>query len=259
MKLGDRIVRAAGGCVRHVVVANRLDSTQGTAVRLLEQIAAEDVALGTTLIVAREQARGHGRNGREWVSPPGGLYMTWLRTWEGNVSPEMLPILAAAAAVRAVDAVAPGLVGLKWPNDLLVEGAKLGGILVSARRGERPGVAVGLGLNLRTVPGRGAGERFRAACLADHADLGPWEETTATLAGRFATALDAFLDAPDGGLALWRERLIHREGDRMTVRTGDGALLEGTFEGLTREGYLTLRSGASVRTIAAGDVIHWEA
>lgn len=108
-------------------------------------------------LAAREQSGGRGSRGRAWTSPAGGLWLSVLRRATGPASGIELVSLRAGLAVRAALARAlPHLppIQLKWPNDLLVEDRKVGGILVEARwQGDRLlWVAIGLGVNVRNDP-----------------------------------------------------------------------------------------------------------
>lgn len=100
-----------------------------------------------TVVLAEEQTAGRGRSGHTWHAPPGsGLLVSTLLPG-GGVPPVHLPLLVGLAAARAAESVSPGVeVGIKWPNDLVVRGRKLGGILCERHHGA---VITGLGLNVR--------------------------------------------------------------------------------------------------------------
>jgi BirA family biotin operon repressor/biotin-[acetyl-CoA-carboxylase] ligase len=104
-----------------------------------------------TLILADEQTAGRGRHGRSWRSAPGcGVWLTVLERPGSPAALEVLSLRAGLAAARALDAFAAGPVRVKWPNDLLVGGAKLSGVLVEVRwRGDRVDwIAIGVGVNV---------------------------------------------------------------------------------------------------------------
>ncbi len=258
MNLAERILETSEGTVHHAVSARVLPSTQDTAVALLAQIVSEELPLQTTLILARRQLGGKGRGGRRWLSPPGGLYLTWVRSCRHGTEVACLPMVAAAAAVQALDESAPGLVGIKWPNDLVAGGGKLGGILINARSGGLSWAAVGLGVNLTSLPEPEDDPALPPTRLADHLDLPDWEEIAPRLAGRFAAAMERLLVDPPAGIEFWRQRLVHREGEALSARLAGGTVLAGTFAGLTPEGHLRLATPSGERTIASADVIHWE-
>lgn len=123
-----------------------LPSTQDA----LHQLAQSGAPAGT-VVVAREQTRGRGSRGRGWASPVGGLWMSVLCRPPGELAMEVLSLRVALAVAAATERTCPGVsLLLKWPNDLILGGRKLGGILCEARwHGAIPGwVAVGLGMNV---------------------------------------------------------------------------------------------------------------
>ena len=129
-----------------VLYEERLDSTNLYLRRLAES------AVDGTAVVAGEQSAGRGRSGRSFLSPRGGVYLSVL--YRPEVEPERLPTLAPCAAVAvccAVEAQCGLRCAIKWPNDVLLEGKKICGILVeSVLGGKRPCVIVGVGVNANT-------------------------------------------------------------------------------------------------------------
>ena len=132
-----------------VLFFEQLDSSN----RALRDLAREGAADGTVLIAGRQTA-GRGRMGRSFLSPEGGLYLSILHRPEGP--PEAaLPVTACAAAAlcRCLEALTGLRPGIKWPNDLLLGGKKIAGILAegSFDAQGRFFVVLGLGVNLRTA------------------------------------------------------------------------------------------------------------
>ena len=220
----------------------RVDSTMD----VLHQLAADGAAAGTA-VVAGEQFQGRGSRGRSWHSPPGGLWLSVLFrpvTLEGI---EVISLRAGMAVARAVEAVVPRPLQLKWPNDLMLRSHKVGGVLCEARwQGDTLGwVAVGVGLNVRNhIPEELASV---ARCLADEQpDLTP-----DTLAPLVLAALRE-LEVGTGPLSSpelqqfasrdWLRGRIIREPVAGTVQglSPDGALRVLTSGG----GDLSLRSGS---------------
>jgi BirA family biotin operon repressor/biotin-[acetyl-CoA-carboxylase] ligase len=107
---------------------------------------ADEGAGAFSVILADEQTAGRGRSGRTWHSRPGvGLFLSTLLPGSG-VPPLHLPLLVGLAAARAVESTTPRLgIGLKWPNDLILRGRKVGGILCERHHGA---VVTGIGLNV---------------------------------------------------------------------------------------------------------------
>jgi len=141
-------------------VLHRLGSV-GSTQDLIHELAARGEPAGTA-VLATEQTEGRGRRGRTWHSPQGGLWLSVLCRPEAAPAIEVLSLRVAVAVARAVEArVASLALALKWPNDLILNDRKVGGILCEARwQGERPAwVAVGIGLNLANpIPAELAGQ-----------------------------------------------------------------------------------------------------
>ena len=198
-----------------------LDSTNRLAAELARAGAPDGVVVG-----ADHQTAGRGRRGRSWDSRPGAslLVSVILRP-----SPALVTLAAGVAAAQACQVVAGVDVGLKWPNDLLLDGAKLGGIL-SELVGDA--AVVGLGLNLAWAPDGAA-------------MLGPGVDRE--------VLLDAYLDglaSPGDVLDRYRERCTTL-GRRVRVELPEGAV-EGVATGVDDDGRLLVDD----RPIAAGDVVH---
>jgi BirA family transcriptional regulator, biotin operon repressor / biotin---[acetyl-CoA-carboxylase] ligase len=209
-----------------------------------------------TLIWARRQTRGRGRRGRAWVSLEGNLHLSIVL--HPDVPPMRAGEIAFVAALAAADTCA-GLalaadVRCKWPNDILVSGRKVGGLLIeSSIAGNRiEWLVVGIGLNLAAHPDD---VEFPATHLSLHAGrtvaveegLARFAETFAVRYRLwrdhgFAPVLTAWLDRAAGLGGLIRVRLENSE-------------LTGTFDGIAADGAfaLTLADGTT-RRITAGDV-----
>jgi BirA family biotin operon repressor/biotin-[acetyl-CoA-carboxylase] ligase len=229
-----------------------LDSTNEEVKRSAAAGAAEG-----TLVWARVQTAGRGRRGRAWVSAPGNLYMSLLQRPERGAG--VAAQLGFAAALAVGDAVLPLLpaaaeLAYKWPNDVLVGGRKISGILLesqAAEEGRLEWLVVGIGVNLVSFP---EGSEYPATSLA--------------AAGAAPVTLEALLETVAGRLLFWYERWL-AEGFaplrqawlaralgigrpiRVRLQGGDS---EGRFAGLDEEGALLLDDGTAKRRITAGDV-----
>lgn len=221
----------------------RVESTQDEAHRL-----AAAGAPGGTAIVAERQTAGRGSRGRAWESPPGGLWLSLISRPAGGTGAELLSLRAGLATAAALEALG-GLprVELKWPNDVLLDGRKVGGILCEARwQGDALAwVAVGIGLNVRNrAP---AGGRLPGASLAEwRADLTVDDVLRALLAELHGIDRGgAILARPE--LAAWRRRDWLRG---RTVRVP----VAGTVEGIDADGALRVRRpDATLELVRSGD------
>lgn len=117
---------------------------------VIHQLASEGAAAGTA-VIAGEQLEGRGSRGRGWHSPPGGLWMSVVFRPPAVEGIEAISLRVGLAVAEAIQARVPKPLRLKWPNDLMLEDRKLGGVLCEARwQGDALAwVAVGLGMNVR--------------------------------------------------------------------------------------------------------------
>ena len=207
------------------------------------------------VLMAEQQTAGRGRHGRQWLSPPGrGLYLSMAREFSRDL--QDLSALSLVAGLAAADAVAQHSVvqvGVKWPNDLQVDGKKLGGCLIDLKQGsnQRCLAIVGIGINvdLSGIPGPdqpwtdlvlqgGSGDRNR-------------------LAAELINALERDLAQFDhSGFEVFRPRWEAHDVLRgQHVRLiGSGADLKGLGMGVDRSGSLLLQTATGVQTIHAGEV-----
>jgi len=211
---------------------------------------------GPLWIRADRQEAGRGRSGRAWSSPAGNLSSTYLFMPESPRA--VFHQLSFVAGVAAFDAVASYLedqapLQLKWPNDVLIGEAKIGGILVeSSKYGEDTVVMIGIGINIAVTPPIAG----RAVTRLDQHGMAPRpQDLLITLADRLRHWLAIWQDGR--GFPEVREawsRRAHAIGRRLTVNTNKQPL-EGTFEGMAENGALRLKlsSGETV-CVEHGDV-----
>ena len=127
--------------------------TVGSTNDVARALAGEGAPAGTT-VIAEHQARGRGRHGRNWRAAPGSSLLMSVILRPASAAPVALPLRVGLAVARAIESVASLDVGIKWPNDLVIDGRKLGGILceTSPEPGRRPFVVAGIGLNVLQAP-----------------------------------------------------------------------------------------------------------
>lgn len=214
-------------------------------------------ARGPLWITAARQTAGRGRRGRVWASEPGNLYASLLLTDAAPAAhlPELCFVVALAvrdAVSAAAPAVAP-MLKLKWPNDLLLDGAKLAGILIEAESlGGHTLTVAGIGINCTPHPRDTAYPATSlAACSAAVAPDELFHELSGAMAARLAQ-----WDRGAGFAAIRAEWLSHAAGigGDIVVRLPDREL-SGKFESLDQTGRLMLRLPAGhLEPIAAGEV-----
>ncbi|WP_347313595.1 biotin--[acetyl-CoA-carboxylase] ligase [Defluviimonas sp. SAOS-178_SWC] len=241
------------GVVRHVL--DEVDSTNSEAARLAPQLSQP------TWIFARHQTAARGRRGRPWAFPKGNFAATLVMRPAGDPAAAALrSFVAALALADALDVIAgPGAtISLKWPNDVLLNGGKVAGILLeSAGQGGAVGhLAIGIGVNLVDAPPADAvepgalrpvslmgetGVRIAPETLLDYlaAAFAPWEAQLATYGfGPIRTA--------------WLARAA-KLGQTITARTGT-EVIEGRFETIAEDGALVIATARGRRSVPAADV-----
>ncbi|MBW7902154.1 MAG: biotin--[acetyl-CoA-carboxylase] ligase [Rhodocyclaceae bacterium] len=228
---------------------------------LLLERAAAGAASGSVLVVDRQTA-GRGRRGRHWASSPEAS-LTFSLLWRFDGGVERLAGLSLAVGVAVADALAAlGArgVALKWPNDVLLAGGKLAGILVELA-GERRGVTavIGIGLNLLPPPADAALSpalpATPPATLADALPALPERHALlAALLRALAPALDRF--AAGGFPALRDEwQALHAWQDAPVRVLRDGRVtLEGACRGADVDGALLVETAAGVERCLSGDL-----
>ncbi len=256
-ELAESLFAAAPPSLENVVLVADVDSTNGLARRVATELVGQGIEVRPSLIVAYGQNRGRGRLGHGWQSPPGlGVYATLLLPLTAEQDLASFPLATAVALATSLNArLRADRVRLKWPNDLMVDGAKLGGLLLEALpAGESPGaLLVGFGINV--VRGdRALGER-KAVSLQQIAavTLPPLGDLVAELTRDLLRELAGGADRASVR-ARYAALSIHSPGEALRCRLG-GDTLEGRFAGFDHRGHLRLEVGGEERLISAGEII----
>lgn len=203
-------------------------------------------------IRAERQTAGRGRVGREWASPPGNLYTsTLVRQRSCDPPAATLGFVAAIALDKIISIWARDAVfHIKWPNDVMANGAKLSGILLESIG---DAIVVGIGVNLASHPDfRDRLTTSIAALTGSAPDPAIFLEYLAESFARWLAVWRSEGLAPI--LAQWQAR-AHPVGAALKINLPDGDVLDGLYEGLSADGALRLRlADDAIRVIHAGDV-----
>lgn len=212
------------------------------------------------VVFADEQTGGRGRQGRGWHSPRGlGMACSvalWTKGRQGGLQP--LQLCGSLATLAAIHATTGLKAELKWPNDVLLSGSKVSGVLVETRfLGDSPaGLVVGIGVNLLQ-----RAEDFPPELSATATSLllaSGLEVVPETFAGALLSALGPLvekgLESPASLVTLASPHWKHRFGDPLVVATGSGSL-RGTFAGIGQDGALLLDVDGSRRAVHDGEVL----
>ncbi len=228
--------------VRHY---DSLGSTNDEAVRL----AREGVPHGT-VVHADRQTAGRGRLSRHWQSPPGNLYLSIVlrpdvpaaRRWE-------IGFMAALAVADAIETMLPNKLRttLKWPNDVLLNGGKIAGILLE---NADAAAVLGIGVNVMQAPG---GLTYKTATIVGCGGLATVDGIRASLLTALANWWEIWeLNGFSPIRAAWLAR-AHPQGTQLRLTIGDQSV-EGRFADLAPDGALLVDTDAGRQRVVAGDV-----
>lgn len=241
-----------------------VESTDSTNADVVAAVAADPAGWPhLSLLLTTDQRAGRGRLDRSWTAPPGTALAVSVVLEVGNVPIEArgwIPLVAGAAMTRAVRSQLKGhgasTAELKWPNDVLVDGGKICGILAEAVPGTLDTVVVGAGVNTRM----------------ERADLPVTTATSFAAIGRecdddhlladyleaLSRSITALAEGPRGVERVHRdvEGLCVTVGKQVEVSLPDGTTLSGTAARLDETGRLVVESGTIETVVSAGDVVH---
>ncbi|HZV53837.1 MAG TPA: biotin--[acetyl-CoA-carboxylase] ligase [Rhodocyclaceae bacterium] len=210
---------------------------------------AESGAPSGTVIATEHQTAGRGRMGREWhADAASSLTFSLLWRLPSGASPSGLSLAVGVAVAEALQTLGIDKVALKWPNDILLDGRKLGGILIELAS---TAAVIGIGLNLRLPAGLPDEVRRGATALERDVDRN-------VLLGRLLAGLHGALEAfaADGFVALrdrWQALNAHT-GAPVRILSGFSAPLEGRCVGIDVDGALLLETAAGTQRVISGDV-----
>lgn len=210
------------------------------------------------VLAATRQTAGRGRRGREWLSWPGSS-LTFSALWRfapGAPVPAGLSLVAGLALARSFEQLGVEGVQLKWPNDVLVHGHKLAGILVELLpgRGRTPAAVIGIGINLDLPPGTHIPGQIGVTDLTRELGTSPAREIVlAAVLSDLHALLQTYADAGFGALrGAWQQRNAYAG---LPVRiSAEGADIDGICVGADEDGALQLRTETGVVRILSGEV-----
>ena len=238
-----------------VAIIPRVSSTNVLARRISDECFENELPLPSAMLLAGEQLAGKGRASRTWYSPPGkGIYATTMQT----ISRSELPLIpleignVVAGFLRetfAIDA------RLKWPNDVLVGGRKIAGILIEARtRDDEVAVLIGTGINVSAL---GAEGPEKSTSIIESAGVERGAVDLGSVTSAFIEYVDQRLVAdldPERILEEWNRLSAHSRGDRISCQVGDRTV-SGSWGGIDESGRAIIEHGGEKTAISAGDLI----
>lgn len=206
-----------------------------------------------TVVISDKQTAGRGRLGRTWLSPRGGIYLSIILYPAIDDFPYLI-MVASLAVARTIKSVTGLQTQIKWPNDILIDGRKVGGILIESGLQQVTGdyAIVGIGLNANVSVARFTGVALPATSLAD--ELGR-DVSRLKLVRKLLVEFERlYLSLPSEAVFQeWRSSLVTL-GREIIARSGE-RVYQGTAEDVASDGRLILRTrDGSKLTLAAGDV-----
>jgi len=210
-----------------------VDSTQEIAKKLVKDYAGEHL-----VVVASEQKKGRGRLDRNWISPAGGMYLSVVLKEH-----DLLPVLAAVAVARALRGLDVQAT-IKWPNDILVDGKKIAGILIELVKGY--GI-VGIGLNIAETP-------LESATSLVAARRGANVSRDAVIKAILNQI--ALLETEEADCLLWHFRdLSETLGKRVRIERLNESI-EGLAVNFDARGALIIKTNGILTPVTYGDCVH---
>ena len=245
---------------RGLVILNRITSSHDLARRAAKEYQAEGNQAPSSDFLAWQQTAGKGRQGRPWQSPAGaGVYASMVRQLKTSQA-RALPLTVPTVLATALREDANVDCRVKWPNDLVVGGKKIGGILIdvvtSGSTGD-PIAVVSFGVN------HGASALFeesRAISVAEGGSSLALDELAVLLLDRVDSALRE-VDAVEDVLSAYRALSVHQPGDELACRLGEGAgedsdeITRGAFLGIDNDGLLRLEVDGVERRVSTGRLL----
>ena len=236
-----------------LAIIPRVASTNLIARRVVTECIENELSLPQAMIIAEEQTAGVGRNARSWSSPAGkGIYSTILLTRPASEVP-LIPLAVANIVVTYLRDVFAIDANIKWPNDILVGGKKIAGILIESRmQDDRAFLVIGVGINVEPIRDDARPNAVAISEVSKRNFRGINDAIEA-----FIEHLDERVSKPfdrDTVLAEWRSRSVHKQGDRISSVVGERTI-SGTWVGIDDDGRALVRSGDEVMAISAGDLM----
>lgn len=225
----------------------KLDIVSSTQIAARKYIASGNGA--GIVIVAQVQTNGMGRRGQNWYSPAGGLYLTALLKPIGEVG--LIPLLGGVVVAETIRTRTNASVGLKWPNDIILEGKKVGGVLVESGwfKGRIKYVLLGIGVNLNnSIPEWLPEATSLIKIIGSMVDVDEFLNDILISLDRYLPYLES---DPETIITSWIE-LSHMLNRKVEVTNSSGEAFSGLAVGLDSDGSLLVDCGNGIKRVVTG-------
>jgi BirA family biotin operon repressor/biotin-[acetyl-CoA-carboxylase] ligase len=227
-----------------IIKLNEISSTQTAARKYI----ADDNGAGI-VVLARVQTSGIGRRGQVWYSPEGGLYMTALLNPIGELG--LIPLLGGVVVAEAIRTKIDVNVGLKWPNDIVLDGKKIGGILVESGwfNGRIKYILLGIGVNLNNHIPEWLPEATSLIKITGNAiDIDKFAHEILTILDHYLPYLES---DPETIITSWSECSITLNR-KVEITDNSGEKVSGLAVGISSDGSLLVDSGYVIKRVVTG-------
>ena len=241
--------------IESIALLGSVSSTNDLARQIIAACVDNEIAIPPSMLIAREQRSGRGRGSNSWLSPAdAGIYATTIvRRDKDKIG--LMPLESANLIASFITETYGLATAIKWPNDVLIEGRKVAGILIEARFSDGTAfVAVGTGVNILK-----AGPMYATAVSVEEA-LGTAPSVDDAVRA-FVRKVDQSLATPPSAeetLSLWRARTVHRRGEKVNVMVGSQRI-DAEWIDIDDEGRASVLTRDGIRQIAAGELIRIDA
>lgn len=240
--------------IESIALLGSVSSTNDLARQIIAECIENEIAIPPSMLIAHEQRSGRGRGSNNWLSPAGaGIYATTIVRRDKNRI-GLMPLETANLIASFLTDTFALATSIKWPNDVLIEGRKVAGILIEARFSNGTAyVAIGTGINILK-----AGPMYATAVSVEEA-LGARPSLDDALHS-FIRKVDQSLVTPpstEETLALWRARAIHQPGEKVNVMVGSQRT-DAEWIDIDDEGRASVLTADGITQIAAGELIRIE-
>jgi len=234
-----------------------LDSTNQLALTRIHSYWQNEKSPHALVITADSQSAGRGQHGRAWISPPGGLYLSAIVERLAAEFRDKLALIAGVATAKALRNTTQQSISLRWPNDLILDGKKIGGILCeAAASGDRWAGVIGIGLNINTHLGEFPEPLQRTATSLLH-HLGQPQDAASIQRALLTELLSSLDQVEDEGLApiiAAARQMDSLRGHALELQDA-GRRLIGIAVGISETGQLLLQTDSALEPLTTATLL----
>lgn len=237
----------------------RYKSISSTNDVALDYLAEKGKESNGAVFIAEYQEKGRGRLGRSWFANANqNLLMSFIFVPPEDFRWNFLPLAVGLSCVKAIEKYIKVNARIKWPNDIIYESKKMGGILTESKmKGSALlGIVAGVGVNVKGVRGNFPEDLFRIATTMEESSkqMCSVEEFTNILLKEIPDALESLFADSKSFVKEVEELLVHQKGEEIEISSGENCIL-GNYEGLNENGEIILSTKKGLQTFNCGEIV----